>query len=884
MKLLDRMYNAKINRRDFLKGSAAATAALAGLSLAGCGENTITTTEEQTTVEPTTSAQVLPPEHVIPEDVEKQGKWVAAACWHNCGGRCSNKVLVVDGVVVRQKTDDTHEDTLDYPQQRSCLRGRSQRKQCFAADRVKYPMKRKNWSLENPNGQLRGKDEWERISWDEAMTYVADALKTTVAKYGPESVLNSDINMHTNEIIKAVNKYSGSVGCWSTWSWGAFTLGQLFLGQGSYSNSNDRYDMKNSDTIVMIGTNPAWSTTMMHRFKTHIRKDAKVILIDPFYNDAAALLNAEWLPIRPATDTAMMAGVLYAMLQKDEEKKLIDWEFLNNCTCGFDAEHLPEGADPKENLKDYLLGTYDGVPKTPAWAEEICGISAARLEQLAEEIGKDHNVAIYSGLAPARSSNTDSYPQMLIAFGAAGGHFGKPGNVCSILVGAPFQSSLATVLPGAAGLPAVANPVTKRIPARQYAQAILTGEYDDVGDPAMGFAPKPVEKSTVDIHMSFHVGESNGLQTRENIVESIEALRTLDCVVAAGYFMNAGCKYADIVLPIQHHWEWVNADVQSGNYEALIVNSQVTEPLYEAKHDQEIGAMLATKLGLDPAEIWPISLKQQYFNCLATSTYMTEDGSYAPICTITEEDIKNWGVEGAPQQGAVALEELRERGIFQIQRKEGDNLGIIQWETFRNDPVNNPLPTSSGKFEIYSQLYGDMINAFGWSKKSHIGEYVPAIEGYEDTFADWKNKVKGEYPYQLFTPHYLRRVHTNFDNVTWLREACENPLFINAEDAAREGIATGDTVLITSKRAKVLRHAVVSQRMMPGTIALPHGAWIDIDEETGIDHGGSDNALGGVPISGQGISCYNSILCKIEKYAGEPLAKDVDRPLMIFED
>ena len=77
-------------------------------------------------------------------------------------------------------------------------------------------------------------------------------------------------------------------------------------------------------------------------------------------------------------------------------------------------------------------------------------------------------------------------------------------------------------------------------------------------------------------------------------------------------------------------------------------------------------------------------------------------------------------------------------------------------------------------------MYGDMINAFGWSKVSHIGEYIPAIEGYEDSFSDWENKVKGEYPYQMFTPHYLRRVHTNFDNVTWLREACEIPLFINA--------------------------------------------------------------------------------------------------------
>lgn len=76
-------------------------------------------------------------------DAVTQGTWKPVACWHNCGGRCVNKALVVEGVVVRQKTDDVVADSPDFPQQRGCLRGRSQRKQVFGADRLKYPMKRK---------------------------------------------------------------------------------------------------------------------------------------------------------------------------------------------------------------------------------------------------------------------------------------------------------------------------------------------------------------------------------------------------------------------------------------------------------------------------------------------------------------------------------------------------------------------------------------------------------------------------------------------------------------------------------------------------------------------------------------------------------------------
>ena len=52
-----------------------------------------------------------------------QRKWVGVSCWHNCGGRCLNKAYVVDRVVIRQKTDDTH-PTVDYPS-RIMLSGRS---------------------------------------------------------------------------------------------------------------------------------------------------------------------------------------------------------------------------------------------------------------------------------------------------------------------------------------------------------------------------------------------------------------------------------------------------------------------------------------------------------------------------------------------------------------------------------------------------------------------------------------------------------------------------------------------------------------------------------------------------------------------------------------
>ena len=108
-----------LTRRSFLKWSAAlgGTAVLAGEMSSG-----------------------LKMVKAIYEQAANQGEWRTAICWHNCGGRCLLRAYIVDGTVVRCKTDDTHPDSPDYPQQRACPRGRANKWQTFGADRLKYPM------------------------------------------------------------------------------------------------------------------------------------------------------------------------------------------------------------------------------------------------------------------------------------------------------------------------------------------------------------------------------------------------------------------------------------------------------------------------------------------------------------------------------------------------------------------------------------------------------------------------------------------------------------------------------------------------------------------------------------------------------------------------
>lgn len=802
------------------------------------------------------------------EDAGGEGVWKTAACWHNCGSRCLNKVLVKDGVVIRQKTDDTHPDSPDYPQQRGCLRGRSQRRQVFNTDRLKYPMKRKNWEPGGGKKELRGKDQWVRISWDEALDHIASETKRIKGKYGNESILVSG-GPDIGKVMSTIGGYTDHTG---TTSWGAwlYTYDKLGVGEGLIVDAiNDRLDLRNSQLIVLWGVNPAWSTmgSATYNYLQAKKAGARFISIDPLYTDSASIFDADWVPVRPGTDHALALGIMYTLLDEDDPltNPLVKWDFLNKYTIGFDKDHMPKGVDPKDNFKDYLLGTSDGQPKTPEWAAEICGVEPSRIRKLAREIGGTERVALLTGWAVARISNGEGWTQAFSTLGMMTGHMGSPGNMTGVSCWEYSGNNGPMLLnAGGNGLPPVQNPVTNVINDNQIWDAVLDGKYLQKGE----------GERKVNIQFIYH-GYNATLQTKSNIGRGIEAHRKVEFVVTNAYALTTNARYSDIVLPVATQWETAGA-VKGGNREILITWSKIIEPLYESKTDQEIAKELLKKLGKDPKEVYPISEKQQYFNQLAGSMVVKDNGvDYEPLCTITAQDINEWGVEGTPQKGRIPLKEFVDTGLYQIPRKPGDNFGAIAYKAFIDDPKANPVSSESGKFEIYCKALNEESKT-AFSEVPPIAKYEPRVHGYESTFEDWEKKKKGKYPFQVFNPHYLRRSHSTLDNVPQLREAWPNPVYISKKDAKVLGIKDGNTVLMSNEYGKSLRPAKVVETLMPGVIALPHGAWVDIDEKTGIDRAGADNFLVGHIPTGLGASGFNSARCNVEKWDGEPLEEDVN--------
>lgn len=847
MNLIEKIKDFKISRRSFI-GWGTAVAASATIPI---GRGLITKAE-------TNIGEV---------DSNGEGVWKTAACWHNCGSRCLNKVLIKDGVVVRQKTDDTHEDSPDFPQQRGCLRGRAQRFQVFNADRLKYPMKRKHWEPGGGKKELRGRDEWVRISWEEAIEHIVSETKRIKEKYGNESIYVSG-GADIGKVMSTIGGYTSSYGStsWGAWRWVWEDYG---VGEGLMVNGiNDRVDLRNSQLIVLWGANPAWSTmgSVTYNYLQAKKAGARFISIDPMYTESASVFGADWVPVRPGTDDALALGMMYTLLDEDDPKinPLIKWDFLKKYTIGFDADSMPKGADPKDNFKDYLLGTYDGQPKTPEWAEEICGVDAERIRSLAREVGGTEKVALLTGWAPARINNGETWVHAFSTLGMMTGHMGKSGSMTGVSCW-EYAGNMGPMLltSGGNGLPPVPNPIDNAINENEIWDAILNGK----------FLQRYEGERNVNIQFIYHNYNAH-LQTRSNIGRGIEAHRQVEFVVTNAYALTPNAQYSDIVLPVATQWETPGA-VKGGNREILINWSKIIEPLYESKTDQEIAKELLKALGEDPEKVYPISEKQQYFNQIAGSMVVKDNGvDYEPLCTITEADLKEWGVEGTPQKGRIPLKEFVDKGIYQVPRKPDDNFGFIAYKDFIDDPKGNPVSSESGKFEIYCKAVNEK------SKKAYteippIPKYIPKVDGYESTFENWETKKKGKYPYQVINPHYLRRSHSTLDNVPVLREAWPNPVYVSKQDAEELGIQDGDTVLMSNEHGKSLRPAAVVETIMPGTIGLPHGAWIDIDEETGIDRAGADNNLVGHTPTGLGSSGFNSARVNLEKWHGEPLEEDV---------
>lgn len=754
------------------------------------------------------------------DGMEGVDKTVWSACTVNCGSRCPIRLQVKDGVVVRVLTDNTGTNELGSQQVRACVRGRSQRERIYSPNRLKKPMKRKP-------GTKRGEEQWEEISWDQALDEIADKMKAIKEEYGNEAfyiqygtgvlgaIMSCSWPPDSSPVARLLNVYGGYLDHYGTYSSSQISNITPYV-YGSGMSSNSREDAKNATLQVMFGSNiletrMGGGSQLFVAQQTKKESGVRTIVIDPRYSQTAVALSDEWVPIRPGTDAALIAGMIHVML----EKNLHDQDFLDKYCVGFDEDTLPESAPRNSSYRAYVEGKgEDGIEKTPEWASEITGIPASKIRSLAMEIGGAEACAITQALGPQRHANGENNARSILLLAAVTGNIGIPGggtgNDCGSQ-GLSFARPFTTE---------VSNPSNKIISVFSWFEAIENGPQMDTFNAGVGVKPEsgartmkiPVDedgnaentKLEVPIKALFQYG-SNALvnQSGDNnrSVEILQDESKAELIVTCDIRYTVSSRYSDYLLPGTTTSEEsdIHPGENSGPMGYGIVSSQAIEPLYECRNIFDICTDLADRLEVKDAFTGGMT-RDEWLNATIEATR-----------------------EGDPD--LPSYEEWKEMGLF---RKETGT--TVAMQDFREDPEANPLGTPSGKIEIYSERLATMADhwTFGSFHPKEKGDKLSAIPEFVET---WEGAVESKenekFPFQLIGHHYMQRTHSSYGNIGWLQEAHPQVVWVNKLDAEKKGIEDGDEVFVYNDRGTCKLPAKVTERIAPGIMSIPQGAWFD---------------------------------------------------------
>jgi Tat-targeted selenate reductase subunit YnfE len=737
-----------------------------------------------------------------------EDKIVWGACSVNCGSRCALRLHVRNDEVWRVETDNTGEDIYGNHQVRACLRGRSIRRRMNHPERLNYPMKRVG---------KRGEGKFERISWQEALDTIAGQLKKTVEQYGNESVYinySSGIvggnitrsSPYASLVARLMNCYGGFLSHYGTYSTAQISCAMPYT-YGS-NDGNSTSDIENSKLVVMFGNNPA-ETRMSGGGITYYleqareRSNARMIVIDPRYTDTAAGREDEWLPIRPGTDAALVAGLAWVLINED----LVDQPFLDKYCVGYDEKTLPAGAPANGHYKAWILGQGDdGIAKTPQWASHITGIPVDKIIKLAREIGSAKPAYICQGWGPQRQANGEQTARAIAMLPILTGNVGIHGGNS----GARESTYTITI----ERMPVLDNPVKTSISCFSWTDAITRGpEMTAIRDGVRG-----KEKLDVPIKFIWNYAGNTLINQHSDINRTHDILQDdsqCETIVVIENFMTSSAKYADILLPdlMTVEQEDIIPNDYAGNMGYLIFIQPATTAKFERRPIYWIMSEVAKRLGPD--------IHQRFTEGRSQRQWL--EHLYAKMRARDPE---------LPE-----FEALRAMGIY---KRRDPNGHFVAYRDFRRDPDAHPLKTPSGKIEIYSQRLAEI--AASWELAPD--EVISPLPVYASGFESWDAPQRGRWPLQMFGFHYKARTHSTYGNIDVLQAACRQEVWLNPIDASKRGIANGDRVRVFNERGEVRVAAKVTPRIMPGVTAMGQGAWHQADMSGDrIDTGACMNTL-----------------------------------------
>jgi len=710
--------------------------------------------------------------------------------------QCKMKVHVIGKEVTKVLGDPTD------PESRGelTIRDQSMKDILYAPDRLKYPLERVG---------RKGEGKWKRISWDEALTTIANRFLEIREKHGPEAIHFLHGHYHSGDILGSyIPRLANLIGTPNVSNPSHVChLPRVFLQFGFDFGAVVPPDVAHTNCLILWGGNPeATNKPQEIAIKEARKRGIKLIVIDPRMTSYAreADLHAQ---LRPGTDGALALGMLHVILKEG----LYDKAFVKKWTVGFDRL--------EKHIENY----------SPEKVEKITWVPARRIREIARMYATTKPACISPRNALDQHTNASCAIRAIDLLMAVTGNLDvKGGNVIVI----PISMALEDLKLYEKLSPAAER---KKIGADRCLYSRLSRTWPSAHTPSVWDAilqndPYPIQ--------AMFVMAANPVLTCANTNVVKKALQKLDFLVVADIFMTPTAELADIVLPSSTFLEttrFVTYDTHADHgwnaTSRIALSPKVIEPLWESRSDWKIICELGKKMGYG-----------EYFSSKTEEEAI--DSTLKPL-GITCEALRRH-----PEGTIVSTPPF-------LYKKFGGFFGnvlrsALKMAKFRNYPdmykkyEANGFMTPSKKVEIYSE----QLEKLGYDPLPVYREPAESPVSRPD--------LAKRYPLILIAGSKLPMyTHSMMRNIPALHRQCpKNLLEINPEAARKLNIKNDEWVKVESPRGSITCPVLITDRIDPRVVHLYYG-FRESNCNMLTDHKAFDPITGSVGLK--------SLLCKVTK-------------------
>ena len=471
-----------LSRRDFIKISGVG---LGGLALANPIFNKAI-------------GAILVPDK-IPGVYSKRIPTICEVCFWKCAGWTH---LNENGEIwkLTGNFDDPHSNG------RLCPRGTGGVGMYYDEDRLKTPLIRT---------EERGNQVFREATWDEAFNYISEKMQKIAAEHGPECIAlftHGSGGTYFSHLLKAFGSPNVAAPSFAQCR-GPREVG-FFATYGEGVESPGRLDIRDTKCLVLIGSHLGENmhNGQVQEMSDAIDKGATIITIDPRFSTAASKTKY-WLPIKPATDMALLLAWIHVIINE----KLYDGDYVDKYTFGFDE------------LKDHVANF------TPEWAYGITTIKPHIIRATAREMANSSpSVIVHPGRHVTWYGDDTQRTRAIAILNALLGSWGRRGGF---------------YYPEKVSLPSIPHlPYPK--PKRSWQDA-FPGKYKLASSAlASGICDATIPSASRDCSFKgWIVNGTNLIFTLPNQKNTLEAIQNLDLMVVIDTMPMEITGYADVILP-----------------------------------------------------------------------------------------------------------------------------------------------------------------------------------------------------------------------------------------------------------------------------------------------------------------------------------------------